>query len=229
MMNDSSLDFNFWPSFADIMLSIVLVLVLILFLISAVLTVGVDIGQIKQKQDTMIQGLERAYNIKHQKIGDDLVLSFSEKNERDVVIRTDLDKQLLMFSDHVLFPPDGAVLSENGRRLLAAVGMVIREQLVSLKEIQIQGHADTDHSSKYPSNLELAASRAIEVFQFFQNTIGVDPSLCLMSATSFGEFKPFQRTAEDATFNRIKLADANQDSLSKARNRRVEVLLFYRK
>ncbi|MFH0992053.1 MAG: OmpA family protein [bacterium] len=227
-MDESSLDFNFWPSFADIMLSIVLVLVLVLFLIAAVLAVGVDIGPIRQKQEAMIRGLEDAYNIKHKKIGDDFIISFSDGRDRDMVIRNDLDKQLLMFSDHVLFPPDVAVLSPSGRHLLSIVGNVIKKQLVSLKEIQIQGHADTDPSSRFPSNLELAAARAIEVFQFFKDTVCVDPSICLMSATSFGEYKPSGRSAEDSTYNQSKLVEANTSVYRKAKNRRVEVLLFYR-
>jgi len=231
-MDDSLLNFNFWPSFADLMLSIVLVLVLLLFLIAAVLAVGVDIEPIKQRQQTMVHALAKAYKVNIDTVGQDFVLSFSKpqvsQQSNDLIIRNDLDKQLLMFSDHVLFPPDVATLSPKGRVLLSVVGKTIKEQLNSLKEIQIQGHADTDPSTRFPSNLELAAARAIEVFQFFQDTIGIDPAFCLMSATSFGEFKPASRIADDSTFNRIKLAEANRDTSYKAQNRRVEVLLFYR-
>lgn len=227
-MDDSLLEFNFWPSFADLMLSIVLVLVLVLFLIAAVLAVGVDIEPIRKKQQTMIQSLANTYKVKLDTVGQDFVLSITNERKNNLVIRNDLDKQLLMFSDHVLFPPDIATLSTRGRVLLSVVGKVIREQLGSLKEIQIQGHADTDPSSRFPSNLELSAARAIEVFQFFQDTVGIDPAICLMSATSFGEFKPAQRTADDSTFDRLKLTESNSSFEHKAKNRRVEVLLFYR-
>jgi flagellar motor protein MotB len=163
------------------MLSIVLVLVLILFLIAAVLAVGVDITRLQEKQELMIQKLEAAYSIKRDTIGQEIVLSILSRHSKDIIIRNDLDKQLLMFSDHVLFPPDVAMLSAKGRMLLSVVGKTIREQLASLKEIQIQGHADTDPSSRFPSNLELAAARAIAVFQFFQDTVGINPAVCLMS------------------------------------------------
>ena len=227
-MNDDLLDFNFWPSFADLMLSLVLVLVLILFLIAAVLAVGVDIEPIRQKQGQLVTALARAYNVEPDTVGRAIIVSLYGKQTRDILIYNDLDKQLLKFSDHVLFPADVALLSEKGRVLLFIVGNTIKNQLSSLKEIQIQGHADTDRSSRFPSNLELAAARAIEVFKFFQDSIAIDPASCLMSATSFGEFKPSERIAEDSTFDRSRLVESNMSDLLKAMNRRIEILLFYR-
>jgi flagellar motor protein MotB len=227
-MKDSDVDFNFWPSFSDLMLSIVLVLVLILFLIAAVLAVGVDIEPIKNKQYNMVHALAEAYNVSPDTVGGDVVLSVSKRHTKDIVVRNELDQQLFTFSDHILFPPDVATLSPAGRSVLHILGSTLKKQLASLKEIQIQGHADTDPSTIFHSNLELAAARAIEVFKFFQDTIGVDPSICLMSATSFGEYKPAERDADDSTFNASRLAELNVNSDLKARNRRIEILLFYR-
>lgn len=227
-MDNTITEYNFWPSFSDVMLSVVLVLVLVMFLIATVLAVGVDIEAIQQRQQSMVKELADAFNVKPDTVGQDIVLSFSDPSRPDVIIRNDLDKQLLMFSDHILFPPDVATLSTKGESLLSVVGKKIKEQISFIKEIQIQGHADTDPSTKYPSNLELAAARAIEVYLFFQKNIGIDPTSCLMSATTFGEFKPVERSPEDTTFSFDKLQEANSNSWLKAKNRRVEVLLFYR-
>ena len=54
-----------------------------------------------------------------------------------------------------------------------------------------------------------------------------------MSATSFGEYKPVQRSTDDSTYTLEKLMEHNGmehdgDNKLKARNRRIEILLFYR-
>ena len=78
------------------------------------------------------------------------------------------------------------------------------------------------------SNLHLAALRAIEVFNFLQNKIKIDPAKHLMSATSFGEYKPVQRSVRDSTYTPEKLKRHNNTKKLKAQNRRMEILLFYR-
>ena len=39
-MEEDTLDFNFWPSFADLMLTLVLILVIIVFVVIAVISAG---------------------------------------------------------------------------------------------------------------------------------------------------------------------------------------------
>ena len=107
------------------------------------------------------------------------------------------------------------------------VGNKIKSNLDNIREIQIQGHADPDPPS-LPSNLHLAAWRAIEVFNFLQEQVPIDPAIHLMSATSFGEFKPVQRSIQDRFYNLDKLEMHNGTDELKAQNRRIEILLFYR-
>ena len=78
------------------------------------------------------------------------------------------------------------------------------------------------------SNLHLAALRAIEVYTFLQEQIHIDPATHLMSATSFGEYKPVQRSVRDSTYTPEKLKMHNSSKALKAQNRRMEILLFYR-
>ena len=49
-----------------------------------------------------------------------------------------------------------------------------------------------------------------------------------MSATSFGEYIPVRRLTDDRTYNRQKLMQDNRTRVLKAKNRRIEILLFYR-
>ena len=126
-----------------------------------------------------------------------------------------------------LFPQDKHGLSETGKQTLTIIGQLLKKQLPVIREIQIQGHADTDKSRLYPTNLDLAAFRAIEVFKYLQNEVGIDPAEHLMSATSFGEFKPVQRSDEDLSYNDLNLIKDNRTKSLKDRNRRIELLLFY--
>ena len=70
-MDDSSsslVSFNFWPSFADMMLVIVFVLVLILFVVLVVITAGsVNLQQVQESQKTIIDTIALAYETKPEK------------------------------------------------------------------------------------------------------------------------------------------------------------------
>ena len=49
-----------------------------------------------------------------------------------------------------------------------------------------------------------------------------------MSATSFGEYKPIQRSNQDSRYTPEKLKEHNKTKELKAQNRRMDILLFYR-
>jgi len=76
--------------------------------------------------------------------------------------------------------------------------------------------------------LELAAHRAIEVFKHFQ-ALGIDLTRHIMSATSFGEYKPVQRQGSDMYYNSRKLKRDNNASKKREKNRKIEVVLIYRR
>ncbi|MDM8567090.1 OmpA family protein [Candidatus Halobeggiatoa sp. HSG11] len=149
---------------------------------------------------------------------------------------TTLQEQTISFGSSVLFTSGRAKLKVRGRDILTTVGNVIRNKLPVIQEIQIQGHADTtaprqydidsQQSQKY--NLKLASERALEVFLFLKEQLAINPAEVLMSATSFGSYKPVTRTAEDKyTWERIRLE--NDDDDKKQLNRRIEIVLTYRR
>ncbi|HYP42433.1 MAG TPA: OmpA family protein [Candidatus Nitrosocosmicus sp.] len=232
MEDDSSFDFNFWTSFADIMLSLVLVLCLLLFMVAAVISVGkVNLKQIEDNQQNMINSIADAYHVKPKPRDKDLFgISFDRNNVDDITIKNDLNSQTITFSDKLLFSPDKTEINPAGQEVLKVVGKTIFAQRHSIKEIQIQGHADTKKSSRFSTNTELAAMRAISVFQFLQDKVGIDPNENLMSATSFGEFKSVQRGTDDkSVYNQERLLVDNGDEHFRSRNRRIELVLIYRR
>jgi len=222
--SEEVLDFNFWPSFSDLMLSLVLILILVIFLFLSVITVGtIDLRDVEENQKGMVQEIANAFGVKEKQIKS----NFYEVPNTGIMIQNEPTLQRISFSDRVLFQPDKCGLSRTGKQTLAIVGEKIKKKLAIIREIQIQGHADTDPSREYSSNLELAALRAIEVFKYFQDAVGIDPSEHLMSATSFGEFKPVQRSDEDRFYNMERLIRDNSTMGLKDKNRRIELLLFY--
>ena len=231
-MEEDTLDFNFWPSFADLMLTLVLILVIIVFVVIAVISAGtVDLKEVEQKQQEMIDAIAAEYGVepKEEQNGYFVIpIQLEDGGSTEILVQNEPTLQRFSFRDRILFAPDQYVLKEDGETTLRIVGTLIKTNLDDIREIQIQGHADTDKSLRLPSNLHLAARRAIEVFNFLQEQVSIDPATHLMSATSFGEFKPVQRSIEDATYNPEKIKAHNSTDELKARNRRIEILLFYR-
>ena len=271
-MEDNTLDFNFWPSFSDLMLTLVLILVIVVFAVIAAFSIGTDdlraeltntkgelakvkteqkkmmdaLAEVEKKQETLIKEIAKAYNVQWEDVKkqEDVEKQENEESKPDVFvipiyledggsteiqIQNEATLQRYSFSDRILFRRNKYDLNEEGKKTLRVVGREIRKNLKDITEIQIQGHADPDRpADDYFFNLDLAASRAIEVYKFLQRSIRIDPSTHLMSATSFGEYKPVQRSTDDSTYNRQKLMQDNSTRGLKAKNRRIEILLFYR-
>ena len=236
-MEEDTLDFNFWPSFADLMLILVLILVIIVFAVIAVISAETvdtgtdDLRHVREKQERMIDAIAERYGVESQDKNDGrfvIPIQLEDEGYTEIAVQNEPTIQRFSFKDRILFEPDEYLLKQAGRETLLIVGNEIKSNLVHIREIQIQGHADPDTPSLSPSNLHLAAWRAIEVFNFLQEQVKIDPASHLMSATSFGEFKPVQRSDQDSMYHAGKLKRHNRTKELKAQNRRIEILLFYR-
>jgi flagellar motor protein MotB len=179
---------------------------------------------------SMINSIATDYSVKPIKLADNVYgIYFKGNQDPDIEIHNDLNSQRITFSDKILFEPDHIEIKPEGEQVLMVVGTKLRAQLALIREIQIQGHADTRPSQRYGSNVELAANRAISVFNFLQNKVDIKPTENLMSVTSFGEYKSIQRSTNDTDYNMDKLqADNGNDDLRR-RNRRIELVLIYRR
>ena len=115
-------------------------------------------------------------------------------------------KLTLQLVDKVLFSLGEANLTENGKRVLSKVGTALNE--FPDKQVWVQGHTDnvpiSEDNKEFSSNWELSAMRAVNVVQYLQNEVGVDPTR--LAAVGFSEYRPVSKR-------------------SKRPNRRIEIVL----
>ena len=131
----------------------------------------------------------------------------------------------ITFSDKVLFDTNESFIKDTGVKALSIVGPIVKDNLKNISEIQIQGHADIIGSDDH--NLQLASQRAMNVYKFLQLNVGVNPAEYLMSATSFGKYKPVGREAGNR-YSQSQLSADNATDEMKARNRRIEIVMFFK-
>lgn len=113
----------------------------------------------------------------------------------------------ISIGDKLLFPSGSAVVSEEGKKLLATISKSIKES--GTKKVIISGHTDNVpiKTSKFPSNWDLSAARALSVIYILSDN-GVNEGILELRA--FGPYKP--------------VASNNTDK-GRAKNRRIEILL----
>lgn len=111
-----------------------------------------------------------------------------------------------------------AILFDSGKSEVKEDGLVVLQKVVDIlktvkdKAIRIEGHTDNVQirgqlATKYATNWELSAARAINVTRFLQKQ-GLDPATLM--AVAYGEYKPVA---------------SNDDEEGKAKNRRIEIVL----
>ncbi len=123
-----------------------------------------------------------------------------------------------VFQSEVLFPPGGEDIDSSGQAELDRIADAILEVSDQIPEeidwvLRVEGHTDArpvSAASRFESNWELSAARAISVSEYLADR-GVPPSRLL--AAGFGEFRPLADGTSDADY---------------ARNRRIEFKLTER-
>ena len=171
----------------------------------------------------------------------EVVGKFGDVTTEDGMVRVEL-------IDKILFPVGEADLTDNGREVLAQVGAALKD--IEDKQVWVQGHTDDspivirkpkpgkgedakakkgDKNAKdakvdpkaakaeappepndavlpFVTNWELSAARALTVVHYLQDEAKLDPSR--LAAVAFGQYRP--------------------SSKSKAKNRRIEIVLYPR-
>lgn len=112
---------------------------------------------------------------------------------------------ILDLPNDVLFDSGRDELKREGKETLASVAEVLTT--IAEKRFQIAGHTDDVKiaTSRFPSNWELSAARAVKVTRLLQES-GVKPAQ--LSAAGYGEFDP---------------ACPNDSDENRAKNRRIEI------
>ena len=119
-----------------------------------------------------------------------------------------------VFSSEVLFPPGGAVLSDDGRGEIAKVARILQSVADDIPSeinwvIRVDGHTDNVPllgTGEYLDNWELSQARALSVVKYMINFLGISPDR--LSANGFGQYQP------------VAIGDSDE---ARALNRRIEL------
>ncbi|MCP4652214.1 MAG: OmpA family protein [Candidatus Omnitrophica bacterium] len=115
---------------------------------------------------------------------------------------------VITFVAEVLFDSGKAKLRDQAKFTLEKIAGILGEE-VPENHIAVEGHTDNVpiKHSRWKSNWELSAHRALSVLSFLES-VGIDSSK--LSATGYGEFQP---------------VGSNDDAGGKQLNRRVEIII----
>lgn len=188
-----------WPALLDLITSTLMVFLLIAFL------------QIAFGEDP-----EAAFTRSEQAR---FVERFEAEFSREVAAgEIHVDRRLnflqITFSNNVLFPSDGYHLQPAGSGLLARCAKVFAEASeTGYEQIQVEGHTDDRPiwRTTYPAdNWELASARAISVARFLTSV--PELSAKVFSVNGYAAYRPVA---------------SNDTEEGRARNRRIEIRLFF--
>lgn len=142
-----------------------------------------------------------------------------------LTIENDITLQRITFGEELLFNSGEFTLISNGGTMLDSIGSVLVEVGPEvIEEILIQGHTDTRGEDAF--NIGLGADRSITVLSILLKHI--DPHRFLISATTFGPYKPVSRLESNREWDDTKTIQANATKQDKALNRRTDIVLNYR-
>ncbi|MCP4628782.1 MAG: flagellar motor protein MotB [bacterium] len=128
--------------------------------------------------------------------------------QNDISIAYTAEGLVMRLSDHAIFNAGVADISPQAIPLLQKIGAIVAE---TVYEVRIEGHTDDIpiKTNRYPSNWELSTARAVNVLRYIIDAYRI-PSERL-SAAGFGEYQPIV---------------ANDSSMNRAQNRRVEIVFL---
>jgi chemotaxis protein MotB len=159
------------------------------------------VEELQNERDTALQT--------HRSLEDEMRAALESK---DVTISQLQGKLTVNILDRVLFDSGEAELKPDGASVLRKIAVFL-SQHPKLK-VHVIGHTDNvpiraSAHSRFASNWELSAGRAIAAVRFLSEKAGVDPSR--LGAVGYGEFRP--------------IAD-NSTSEGRARNRRIAITIL---
>lgn len=117
-------------------------------------------------------------------------------------------------ADRLFFDTGKADIKASGKKLLNRFAENLKK--MQDKIVRVDGHTDnapimknSELYSKYPTNWELGAARAINVTRYLTEKCGINPAI--ISASTYSFYQP---------------ADTNDTKQGKAKNRRIEIIVM---
>ncbi|HXX70303.1 MAG TPA: OmpA family protein [Polyangiaceae bacterium] len=178
-------------------------------------TLGIAQSQaITEEQKSQLEEAKRAVEEAQErgKLLDDLQSKFKRMIDAGrLKVTTRHGRVVLQLHNDVLFDPGEAEVKSDGKQTLAEVAGTLRS--LSAKRFQVAGHTDSEPltpatKTKYPTNWELSAARAIAVVKLLVQS-GVDPGI--LSAAGYGPYDPIA---------------SNAAAEGRSKNRRIEITLM---
>lgn len=132
-----------------------------------------------------------------------------EENELDGVQISEDERGLtIRFVEGVLFDLGKAYLKEDARVILDKIAPVLK---TSHHHLRVEGHTDNlpIHTTEFPSNWELSATRAVNVVKYFVEKHNFSPYI--LSVAGYGEYRPIA---------------PNDSEKHRSLNRRVDIIIL---
>lgn len=177
---------NVWPALSDTVLAFLLTILLLLVFVVAN-SIRIDPGgprPYKEDQRTVTA----------------IVKEVREEHSSVSLPNTYGNAQEITLGNEVLFESGSAILSQEGRKLIAnLVDQIANAELPTLREIVVKGHTDAQPyvGSKFPSNWELSTARASRVVRaLIQKEDGnqrIDPREITLVASGYSKYQPIDR------------------------------------
>lgn len=126
-----------------------------------------------------------------------------------ILVNEENNHIVIRMADQLIFPSASAALRPAAKPLLDIVGNAIRGLP---NEIRVEGHTDNipPNTSKYPTNWELSAARAVTVLRYLVEQAGVNPKQVF--AAGYGDEQPIA---------------SNLTPEGRALNRRADIVILY--
>ncbi len=157
--------------------------------------------QLSEQENKMLDYME---------IGDQIKKSVKEENlDKDVEIEINKEGVLMRLKGDVTYPPGKATINKNILPLLGKIAKILKEH--PDYHLKVMGHTDNIpiKSTKYDSNWELSAARAVSVIKLLTEKYNIDPKR--LEAIGYADTRPLV---------------PNTTPENRAKNRRVEFLFY---
>lgn len=177
-----------------------------------------EVNSLEDKTTRLEQNLEREKIAREARIAkvsntyNELVENLEQELERgELTIKQLKNKLSVNMVGQILFASGTANLTPDGKRVLKQVGTSLKK--IADKRICVEGHTDNvpikpSMHDIFPSNWELAATRAANVVHFLQDEVGIRGERLEIRAMG-----PYQPVADNSTAE------------GRAQNRRIEIVL----
>ena len=150
------------------------------------------------------------------------IQSYFQMENLDAVVSDSENAVYIRFKNDLLFAPDSAVLQENSKSMLEALGIMLKDRQDEIMAIYINGHTAQAANSLINDRL-LSSERADNVAIYLEENVGLEPKKLI--CRGYGKYYPIadNSTKEGREMNRrvdmiilgneYKVSEDNIDSM----------------